>query len=70
MLRTAHVLKAAGDADWRSFVATTAALLDGRSLKKVPIMDYILSASIAAWQVEEYGVAMGIPDDGVWPGGE
>ena len=70
MLRTAHVLKAAGDADWRSFVATAAALLDGRSLKKVPIMDYILSASIAAWQVEEYGVAMAIPDDGVWPGGE
>ena len=67
MLKTAHVLKAAGDADWRSFAATAAALLDGRSLKKVPIMDYILSASIAAWQVEEYGVAMAIPDDGVWP---
>ena len=70
MLRTAHVLKAAGDADWRSFTATAAALLDGRSLKKVPIMDYVLSASIAAWQVEEYGLAMAIPDDGVWPGGE
>ena len=70
MLRTAHVLRAGGDADWRSFAATAAALLDGRPLKKIPIMDYILSASIAAWQVEEYGVAMAIPDDGVWPGNE
>ena len=70
MLRTAHVLKAAADTDWRSFAATAAALLEGRALRKVPIMDYILSASIAAWQVEEYGIAMGIPDDGVWPGSE
>ena len=71
MLRTAHVLKASDDADWRSFAATAAALLEGRALKKVPIMEYILSASIAAWQVEEYGVAIGMPQqEGVWPGEE
>ncbi len=68
MLRTAHVLRAGGDADWRSFAATAAALLEGRALKKVPIMKHVLCASIAVWQVEEYGLAIGIPDDGAWPG--
>ena len=68
MLRTAHVLRAGGDADWPSFAATAAALLEGRALKKVPIMEHILRASIAAWQVEEYGLAIGFPDDGAWPG--
>ena len=69
MLRTAHVLKAgSGAGEWRSFAATAAALLDGRALKKVPIMEHILAASIAAWQEEEYGLALGLPDEGHWPG--
>ena len=51
MLRTAHVLRAGnGGGEWRSFAATAAALLDGWALKKVPIMEHVLSASIAAWQ--------------------
>ena len=63
MLRAAHVLKAAtGNGDWRSFAATVSALLDGRALKKVPIMGHMLGASIAAWQAEEAGLDAGDQD--------
>ena len=63
MLRAAHVLKAAtGNGDWRSFAATASALLDGRALKKVPIMGHMLGASIAAWQAEEAGLDAGDQD--------
>ena len=56
MMRAAHILKAAGrDAQWMSFAATGAALLDGRSLKKTPIMGYVFDATVTAWQEEEYG---------------
>ena len=56
MLKSADVLKASGeDADWRSFAATAAALLNGRSLREVPVMECIFEASIAAWRVEEHG---------------
>ena len=56
MMRAAHILKAAGrDAQWMSFAATGSALLDGRPLKKTPIMGYVFDATIAAWQEEEYG---------------
>ena len=71
MLRTAHVLRAGSrGGEWRSFAATAAALLDGWALKEVPIMEHVLSASIAAWQVEEYGLAIGLPDEDAWPGAE
>lgn len=71
MLRTAHVLRAGrGAGEWRSFAATASALLDGQALKKVPIMEHVLAASIAAWQEEEYGLALGLPDEGHWPGAE
>ncbi len=71
MLRTAHVLRAGNRCgEWQSFAATAAALLDGWPLKKVPIMEHVLSASIAAWQVEEYGLAIGVPDEDAWPGDE
>ena len=71
MLRTAHVVRAGSrGGEWRSFAATAAALLDGWALKEVPIMEHVLSASIAAWQVEEYGLAIGLPDQGAWPGSE
>ena len=43
--------------------ATAPALLDGWALKKVPIMEHVLSASIAAWQVKEYGLAIDLPDE-------
>ena len=36
VLRAAHVLKAAGDADWRSFAAVASALLDGRAAQGHP----------------------------------
>ena len=45
VLCAAHVLKAAGDADWRSFAAVAPALLDGRALKGIPIMDSIFLAT-------------------------
>ena len=53
VLRAAHVLKAAGDADWRSFTAVASALLDGRALKGIPIMDSIFLATVDAWHEEE-----------------
>lgn len=53
ILRAAHVLKAAGDADWRSFAAVASALLDGRALKDIPIMDRVFLATVDAWHEEE-----------------
>ena len=53
VLRAAHVLKAAGDADWRSFAAVASALLDGRALKGIPIMDSIFLGTVDAWHEEE-----------------
>ena len=53
VLRAAHVLKAAGDADWRSFAAVASALLDGRALKGIPVMDRIFLATVDAWHEEE-----------------
>ena len=56
MLKSAFVLQAGGeDADWRTFAATGAALLDGRPLRGVPVMEFIFEASIAAWRAEEHG---------------
>ena len=53
VLRAAHVLKAAGDADWRSFAAVASALLDGCALKGIPIMDHVFLATVDAWHEEE-----------------
>ena len=33
-------------------------------------MEQVLAASIAAWQEEEFGLALGLPDEGHWPGAE
>ena len=63
MLRAAHVLKGADHADWRSFVATAMAVLDGRTLKAVPIMDRVYAETLAAWLREQYG-RMSEDDDG------
>ena len=53
MLRAAYVLKAAGDADWRSFAAVASALLEGRPLEGIPVMDSIFLATVDAWHEEE-----------------
>ena len=63
MLRAACVLKGAGDGDWRSFAATAMALLDGRALKTVPIMDRIYAGTILAMMRENLG-RLSEDDDG------
>ena len=80
VLRAGHVLKAAGDADWRSFAAVASALLDGRALKGIPIMDRVFLATIDAWHEEERRLRAGDggrPDPltalaaaAAWPEGE
>ena len=62
MLKSATVLKVSGEnADWRSFAATAATLLDGRPLREVPVMECIFEASIAEWRAEERGPGDGGP---------
>ena len=63
MLRAAHVLKGAEHGDWRSFSATAMAVLDGRTLKAVPIMDRVCAETIVALLKEQYG-RMSEDDDG------
>ncbi len=80
VLRAAHVLKAAGDADWRSFTAVASALLDGRALKGIPIMDSIFLATVDAWHEEERRLRAGdggrpdplaaLADAAAWPEGD
>ncbi len=41
MLRSAHVLKGAGNVDRNTFAGTAKALLDGRTLETIPIMEYV-----------------------------
>ena len=41
MLRSAHVLKGAGKVDWKTFTGTAKAVLDGRALETIPIMEYV-----------------------------
>ncbi len=41
MLRSAHVLKSAGNVDWLTFAGTAKVLLDGRALETIPIMEYV-----------------------------
>ena len=68
MLSTAHVLRAGSTGGvWRSFAAMAVAVFDGWALKTVPIMEHVLSAGVAAWQVEEYDLAFGLPDEDARP---
>ena len=55
MVRGAYILKSAGDGDWRSFAATAMALLDGRTLKTVPILDRIYAETVMAMLRENVG---------------
>ena len=80
VLRAAHVLKAAGDADWRSFTAVASALLDGRALEGIPIMDSIFLATVDAWHEEERRLRAGdagrpdplaaLAEAAAWPEGD
>jgi len=51
--RAADVLAAAGDADAESFSATAMALLEGRDLKKIPVMQDVHEQTIEAWVFDD-----------------
>ena len=51
--RCAALLDAIGDPDTESFAATAMALLDGRALKKIPIMAHIHEQTIEAWVLDD-----------------
>ena len=53
MLRSAHVLKGAGNIDWRPFAGTAMALLDGQALETIPIMEYVCRRTYRALVNEE-----------------
>ncbi len=68
MVRAAHVLQSAtGDRDWRSFVATATALVDGEALEGIPIMQHVLETTVCAWQEEERALNGNDPAVGGWP---
>ena len=41
MLRSAHVLKGAGNVDWKTFAGTAKSVVDGRAFETIPIMEYV-----------------------------
>ena len=41
--------------DWRSFAATASALLEGRPLASLPVVDCICKVTAEAWLAESYG---------------
>ena len=41
MLLSPHVLKGAGNVDWKTVAGTAKAVLDSRALETVPIMEYV-----------------------------
>ena len=53
MLRSAHVLKGAGNVDWNSFAGTARALLDGQALETVPIMEHVRERTQRELAIEE-----------------
>ena len=53
MLRSAHVLKGAGNVDWRTFAGTAMDLLDGRALETIPIMEYVCERTYRALAIQE-----------------
>jgi hypothetical protein len=50
---SAAVLHAAGDNVWLSFAAVAKALIDGRSLKRLPVMEEIVALTLEAWEARE-----------------
>jgi hypothetical protein len=57
--RAADVLSAAGDPDAASFTATAMALLEGRDLKKTPVMQGVHEQTIEAWVFDDPDVDQG-----------
>jgi len=55
--RCAAVLDAAEHPDTASFAATAMALMDGRDLKKIPVMEDILEQTFEAWAFESDDLA-------------
>ena len=53
MLRSAHVLKGAGNVDWKTFAATAKAVLEGCALETIPIMEYVWERTKRALAKEE-----------------
>ena len=53
MLRSAHVLKGAGNVDWNTYAGTAQSLLDGQALETVPIMEYVWQRTNRDLAVEE-----------------
>ena len=53
MSRSAHVLKGAANVDWKTFAATAKAVLDGRALETIPIMEYVWERTKRALAKEE-----------------
>ena len=53
MLHSAHVLKGAGKVDWKSFTGTAKAVLDGRALETIPIMEYVWKRTNSVLASEE-----------------
>ena len=51
--RGADMLEAAGHPDAASFTATAMALLEGRDLKKIPVMGYVHAQTIKAWMFDD-----------------
>jgi hypothetical protein len=64
--RGAVTLRAAGHPDADSFAATAAALLDGRELKKIPVMEDVHEQTIDAWMVDEPDIAPAAGPDDQW----
>ena len=58
MLRGAHVLKGTGNVNWRTFAGTPMAVLDGRPLETIPIMEYVCEKTYRALLNEEVGGAL------------
>ena len=48
-----HVLNGAGNVDWRTFAGPAKALLDGRVLETMPIMEYVCERTYRALAIEE-----------------
>ena len=53
-LKAASILKAAG-ADWTSLAVAAWALLDGRALEKIPLMEYVIDSTIEAFESNHGG---------------
>ena len=53
MLRSAHVLKGAGNVDWRTFAGTAKSVLEGRALETIPIMEHVWQRTNRDLAVEE-----------------